>query len=1677
MLSYNCIIVYLVLRMFKKKKTKILSIIAGLSTATILSIAGVLSGVTYKYNYNRHLETTGEHLVNISNYSSPLPRNAALLPQVSKDGAYFTFGNNSTFTDPKSNDSIYFGELYNLETPSKNIPYGARIINSSLYNNGKNDPIKYFLAGIDSTMYAEDLSSSEDKPPYMPSGFFVYPNVKDNTIINKDSFNSNTQYEISLKNTPYSYSHNQDLSDFRLKSTGIYRPKLGGWPSNFKNTNDLYGVTNWSQYAGASFTNARTFDIKGNPLSDININTTRESWEYFDTTTGGSVIKYNGVFIPKEWEVYDHKKGTSSLYFAEKNVNNFSKLIKFSFANYLNNQSTDAFNINSISITLSAETTNINIAGSRYQKAYPAFHYLNDGNSKIVSAGILNDANYHLFFSGKKDTNFSSSIPTDSKGSWSYDGLYYGNLQAANITFSLTPMQWMWMNPNTKIAEPVLLYAPLPYSGTTKIRIRADVENEDKNFTPIDYVTKTLYAKGSQNDFLPKTDDQADFSVEFINGYPGSEYGSSSKLYLNNVAGTIRWVFDPVTVLKNGLIQKSTNDDIKEITINGFKRIPGVTKIADSINVQSPFTLAQDVVKEPYRYYKLIYDLAIRNLPNPAEFLNGGVGSWTPTTLENLQQVMTVTDVTFNNIGEPTSEGYVNGGYIEANVSLKLYYNEHTNLITPDLNKPSAPKKIRIEGFKHVEPTMVPKKDIYVGDPNITPSQAMEPNYQESVKQSIVDGMSMEVEPTPENDFRTTEGGTLPVTDDSPDFSKKISLINPIPNDLYGSLTVTVVLNQYFADASQNGQLKTSDFKPVEITINGYKQVQETRLNPSITIDTDKTAEEAVNQKFTSGGTNQYPYLQYLLMKYKTDAFVGLPEGFNAGSIQIESVVANNLEGIVSAQVSAFTYYDNTGKLVDLTKPDASNAGLGPKPLGVILIKGFKKVSATKLKTEVISVSNNLEFYNTLASQVNEVKLASLIYNTRNELFTSYPGLYLSVNSIQILDVYKDNLDGSVSISFALTRYYDEKGKYIEADAFKDQWLYFDGKQNPSLKVIGFTQVKPTEFITTKFDASFVPECTESELRPTTISTTNLSSFTNFLNTNNNSNNPIFGGFDNSAPYVIQKDSSNVIQLTNVERSAWEILQLSSKTIFQVSPTDLASFVLRVFQYAGMEKYGINIRTSDIGIKILSNRNPNTIVNSSNLASYENEDWYKGSLEIEITIQLQDGNWNKKISFNGGKEQGKNIFNRYIPIPVYSSSNINDEQKNLATSFSESDIEHFIFQNIDQVLNGSFNSKIPSGKPLNFLNYNMEISNIFYNNNKGEVSVELSIDNFYLPSGNLSIDPSPEVDGENPSKTLKTNIVFTGFKKQKATEFKNQINLVDVNATIPFNYGEVTQGSALWSSFTADKFWSLLTNQVVIDQDYGPQQFIYELIMGTGKLWGGATTPNTERILLNDAEIPTTFSKDDIMSWDVRYSNINGRLELSFGIRNYYDLYGNLESNIIKTVIVEIYGFKSTGSSAIAGAEIDSKDFTNIYINGSYDISASLTTPDYIVENILSKTSGLWPGVDGSEDTNTFDLISKIDPNSIIIVSTNNSKGEVKASFRLLDDVKIYDSEGNEFTLSKNYTYNLIITGFESSLLIFVGISILIIFILFILIPAIIIIIKKARIKSMARGRVSDYLK
>lgn len=1654
-----------------RNRKKLWITLTAVAMAGISIAVGALTGITYKYNYDRYVETNSDKVIDVGNNNKP-----STYADGDKEAVY-NISNKNTVENPKYENAIDYGPIYDISNPDKNFPYGSSLpfsfLKSSPY--GSQNPIGTSFFGVSSSIHTwnnttdpvyNNQSGKDESIYHNPTGFYAYPSIDSSTGNSAEwkSINNSTVYKFKFKGAPMITGHTYGSSDWDKYTVASYKPALGGSPHQIKPTMELYGSMNMDNYSSSTYTNARTFDMSGNKLLDINISTNpKTSWYYVNTTKPSNAIKYGGAFLPLEVSFYKWLGNniSSTTYSTNEDKNFVIDSPELTFANPLTKPKYNWTTFASVSMTISTHTINTNLLGNDKGYAVPSLSYIypNNSDSPAATNDMFKYANNPAYFSEGGSTG---SIPQDSKNTLNHHGTYYGKDILANVTLSMTPV---------KLPNGQSMFAPLPYSGTTTSTIKASVENEDKKYTPIEYAEKALYSKDSQNDFSGKVDQDADFTVRLINGYPGNEYGSINTLYLNNVAGTVRWEYNPVTVLKNGLIQPATQEDIKEITISGFKRIPGVTKIADSINVQSPYTLAQDVAKEPYKYYKLIYDLAIRNMPDPGTYIDGGVGDWNSQTLDNLQKIMDVKNVTFNNIGEVTSEGYVNGGYLECDVSLKLYYAENTALITPDQNQPTKPKRIRLYGFQHIEPTQIPNKDIYVGDPFLTPQQAALPQSEDSIKQSIINGMQTKVTPSASNDFRTTEGGTIPVTKEIPDFSKQISIISKNINNLEGTLSVVVSLNTYFAGPDNNGALMSTGFEPVEITIKGYKKVQPTRLNPSITIDTDKTASDAVNQNFTTPNGTQYPYIQFLLMKYKNDAFVGLPDGFNAGSIIIQNAVANNLEGTVTADVSVGLYYDESGNLVDISKPDQEY--IGSRPLGQIVIKGFKKVEPTALKNQIISVSGQLEFYNTLASQVDDVRLALLLFQNKDYLFTSYPGLHFSVNSIKILDTYKDNLDGAITVSFALTRYYDQNGEYKEYDDTPSKWLVFDGKTNPNIKIIGFTQVKQTEFVTTNFDVDFQPNTAEDNLQASTTSVSSINKFKDFITKQN-----ILGGSDET-PYLVTKNPDKTISLRGFERSAWEILQLSGKTIFQVTPTDIASFILRVLQYAGMDNNNIFIKSSDIGVRILTSRNPNQIINTSDISSFSSQDWYTGSLKVEISISFSDGVWTKEIDFKGTDAQGMNIFNRYVPLPIYTTANPtdgNEDDKNLATSFTADKIESFIYENIDQILNGSFNAKVPSGKPINFSPYNISVSNVLYNNNKGEVTATLTIDNFYLPSGNLSTDPS-SVDGENPAKTLSTTITFSGFKKQKSTEFKSETNLQKDGATPPFTLED--NSFMNWGNITADKFWEALSSTYVTNQGYDPQQFIFELITGTGKLWDNATidAPNQNRILYEDAQIPKNFSKDDVISYNATWSNINGRLDLTFKIKNYYDSLGNLEMNIPKPVSISIFGFKSTQASIIAGSSISSEDSTNIYIKGSFDVSASLVTNDYIIDNILNKTSGVWPPQKpGEEDTTNFDFLSNIDKSTLNIVYTNNNKGEVKATFRLKNDVNIYDSEGNEFTLSKNYTYNLFISGFDSSLMIYVGISILIIFILFILIPAIIILVKRSRAKSRANGKISDLL-
>ncbi len=1655
-----------------------------------------------------------------------------MIPQLAPDGSHYIVHNRISLNTPRPNDSIDYGPTYKLGD-SKNFPYGS-FFSASPYMN-TNSPLKengpgLNFFGIKSNMYYNatktvtqpDGSTKQDVIYRYPIGFLSYPDVPtDGTPF---EITSNTQYKLMYKSKSYDTFSRSTSSkdDWFHRGGGIYKPQLGYWPGDYHKYSEVYDHNVDANFATGngnnSFTGGMAFDIKGNKLSEIGINTgvydndstKPRGWTYFNQTlTAELSAAFRFTFYPKQFYFVDYtkpadNKGNRTPQILDaKGESDFCEFEQdYKFVNYIPDGTNDndgdyvadnttAKNIHAISMTMAASYRNwgANVGGETYQLAFPAIDYyaptnynyakqLKNRNSVLNSAGVY-QAPLDLMNVG----DYNADIPQDSKAIDYIKtvGPYYGQNNVSSVTMCLTPVEY-----TNKDEETTFLYIPMMYSGTTRINLNAVVEPNDKAYTPLDYVKKGLYGVGTQNDKDPP-DKDADFRVQFkANGYPGCEFGATNKLYLNNVAGQIRWEYNPGSVLKNGLIRKATEADTQKLTIYGFKRIPGVTKIADKVDTQSPFTLAQTVAKDDFKLYKMIYDLAITNLPDVQS--NIAITDWEPNSIENLRQIMDVSNIQWSNIGDKTTDGYPEGGYITADVELLLYYNKDTNLVVPDDGTPSPKKTIKLCGFQHVEPTRVPQEDIYQGDPRMTPSQAITANNEGSLKQYIVQGLQTPVKPTFDNDFRTTKGGTLPVNDTYRDFTQIIEFITlPTANNLDGTVTVNVSLAAYYAD---NGDYKTEGFSAIPIKISGFKKVQQTKLNPTVKIVSDRTASEALSSSSTgTEGELQYPYLQYLLTKYKEDAFTGLPEGFNAGVIQLDQPIANNLEGKITVNVLVSMYYDQSGNLVDLTKNLPENAGKGPRALGTIEITGFKKVAATDIAQSTISVLGDIEFYNTLATQVDETKIAALIFQNKDKVLTSYPGLRFSINSIHILKVEADNLSGVLGVEFALSRYYNDKGDYVEVDDTPDQWLKFTG--NKKITITGFTSVAPTTWNTTTFDASFTPKLMGgNEITAKTSSVTTNDEFKAFIDGKNSTSKKIFGG-SAATPYPVVKNNSGspskpkyTISLQGAERSAWEILQLGTKTIFQVTPQDFANYVLRVLQYAGMQNYGINIKLSDITVRFTTPRDPTHIINTSNVASYQDENWYKGSLGVEISIQLKDGVWTKQINFEGKKDKSMNVFSRYIPLPVYTTGDTSSE-KNLSVSFAAGDIEHFLYQNIYEIVNG-MNPNGKSGVPVNFSNFNMSVSNIFYNNNSGSVSVLLTLDNFYLPSGNLSTNPSKEEEKTAP-KTMSTTIVFKGFRQQKATAFVPELDLHTANAVVPFPIPQDPQDPSKgtfdsWASMTADQFWNGLKSNSTEALEYAGSgtaqtQFVYDLIMGKGKVLppvGGKPNPN--KILSKTAEIPADFSPENVIGADATFSNVDGRLDLTFKIVNYYDLLGNLELNSPKTAKVSIYGFKTTQASVLAGTKFTQEDIVShkIVINGTYNTTASLVTPDFIINNVLNQTSGAWPGLDGEDDTNMIDFVKYIKPGSLSIVSANNSSGKVILNFFLQDDVQIYDEQGNRQTLQAG-VYTLEVNGFETSLMMWIGIAVVIVFILFVLLPTISIIIKKSRVKSAARGSFKDF--
>lgn len=1666
--------------MIRTKKWWLFSIFT-ITASTVSALAAVLPGVTYNFNNKKYIETNSDIVYNIDNNQF--------------DPRYVTNENGTIGINNDYNTEPYFGYNESINYDRTWYPSDGSLkphIYANTLSENKLSSLStiesgisgFNLIGIQSSIFEKTQELLPPLPGSYENRFKTINRYPTSFITSKVDLNDETGledgYKLTFLNTALDKQETGDVSKFGgiTKGDVYFEPKYLDY-NDFAKNPSIIDAKNQSPYAffAGEFYNYK--HLKNNHKPNLVLSQSKEkpgvsNFKYYDLNNP-AMIHFNNGYGFNDFE-FDNNKITkvgAESDNVSKNNNTTVKTLKF--ADPLTKTPTTSVydSMNAVSVSISNQwrmNRAYSFYGNKLQETKPVIF------SKVTAAGDVNELisseiNIQPNIRMNDETeNLLDNLTDKAIKQSSYgDVIYYGQNSSMSVTLAMTPVS----QPNTASPDEVnnehgfYNVIPMVYGGTTKIRTSAIVEPSDLSSTPFEYVSQGKYKRGYVDKVTGEIDNQADFNVNWIrNAYPGSQYGAKNTLTLNNTAGTVTWEYDPVTVLKDGRITFSTPEDKHTLKIRGFKRIPGITKIASSINSQSPFTVASDISKDSNKVRKIIYNLAIQNLPDLNDPAAGFGGNFNVDNPTDLAAVINLNNITFNNYGEATPEGYTDGGYFEADVSLNVYYDKHTNFIPydPANLKPSPIQKIRVYGYKHIEPTTIPEEDIYVGDSSLAPSTVAEDEV--LLRSYIISGMNTKVNPTAANNWRTTKGGTIPINDEIVDFSQKISIINPRADNIKGTISLTATLNAYYGGV--DGALLSSGFAPVDIVIRGFKLINPTSINEVITIETNKTAAQAV--------ANQLSYLKYLLIKNKDIVFNGLPDSFYVDSLQIIAPTTNLLKGEVTAQIEVNTYYDINGNL------NNPLAGGSPSfiPLGTITIKGFKKVLPTKIKSGIVNISNDLELSANLASQVDNAKIASIIYQKRDEIFTDIPTSYFTVNSIIIDKVITNNLqNGYLIVNFSVTNYYDGNGEYIDSSSGTAEHLKFDGKTNPNLKIVGFTGAKATQFVLQNITNTFAPIISNPNNDSALASQSSKEEILAFLKGNDKIPSILGGDLtevtikkDENNKLVTNTDASNAAwaEINPIERSAWEILGLSQKTVYQINPYDIQEYILRVLKYSGIESTNIKISPENVLVKITSERDLYTehLQVEGNEAYYEKKNAYTGSLTADITIFAVGGDINKKLTFEGTSQPSKNIFNRYIPLPIYKKQG--SPEKNLVSEFKISDIEKFVYQNIDSILNGDVNNKA-SGIPINFSQWNMNISNVFQNNNTGEVRFLMTVDNFYLSSGNLSTDPTL-ADGMNPAKTISKEIVISGFKQQKSTLVKSEFDLNESGAkypvSLPLPPDYVNFNSVMASTFLND----LKTNDTYNDRD-----FLNNLIRGKAATKNELGLTENNALLATHSQIPDSFQAKDIIGINTITNNVLGTITFNFNIINYFDKFGNLEKAVPLQLNTTIYGFQQVDESLIANTSISEQNIIDrkIYIKGNFDTMASVAGVEYIKENILSKTSGRWPGtLTDPTPTSSINLLDKF--SNIEVVSASNSTGEVEVKFFVKEAFNFFDSSGNLSSWEMG-SYTLIVSGFTNSMIIYLSIGIVIIFILFILIPLIAILIKKSKIKRMNRRELGSFYK
>lgn len=248
-----------------------------------------------------------------------------------------------------------------------------------------------------------------------------------------------------------------------------------------------------------------------------------------------------------------------------------------------------------------------------------------------------------------------------------------------------------------------------------------------------------------------------------------------------------------------------------------------------------------------------------------------------------------------------------------------------------------------------------------------------------------------------------------------------------------GTIRATTYLNFYF---DNKGDLQTSNFTPINVTIEGWAKTNFSALPNSISVKnlglgnvlpTDVSVDMIKDIIFNTIVENRLIWEPGVVNENAC-----FPQNFSRDDLIIRngSVTTDNISGTIRVNIMVDNFFNDAGEISSYQVS-----------LGLVTLRDFKRVQPTVL-------ANNAYDYEDPSNELYPTDVAANLVLLKNYISLQIPDFMKPSNfypdrDVQLSNLVANNKDGTIYVTVSLNNYYDAKG-VVRQTGFKPKEIIFN---------------------------------------------------------------------------------------------------------------------------------------------------------------------------------------------------------------------------------------------------------------------------------------------------------------------------------------------------------------------------------------------------------------------------------------------------------------------------------------------------------------------------------------------------------------------------------------------------------------------------------------------------------